>query len=152
MWTEITFGKHAGKTLPQLLLNDPDYFFWAVEKKDVFKGSLATQAASLLARARRVKIPKPNPDDWRVEYVCAPDGKFAHFEVVEADRPRHIGSSLTIRGTTLDFSLVRGTRHYDKSGYKLFLRNFKYYYFGSAEKRLTRKLCEEFFDKPSNFV
>ncbi|MER9642391.1 hypothetical protein [Mesorhizobium sp. M0239] len=152
MWTEITFGKHSGKTLPQLLLTDPDYFFWAMEEGGVFKGSLATQAASLLSKARRVKIPKANPDDWSVEYVCAPDGKFARFEIVEEDRPRHVGSSLTARSATLDFSFVRGTNRYDKSGYKLFVRNFKYYYFGSSDKRLTKKICEEFFDSSSNFT
>jgi hypothetical protein len=33
-------GKYAGRSLPQILFLDPDYFFWAVEKK-VFQGRLA---------------------------------------------------------------------------------------------------------------
>jgi hypothetical protein len=29
-WLQLRFGKHEGKTLPQIVLSDPDYFFWAV--------------------------------------------------------------------------------------------------------------------------
>ena len=28
-WTQLTNTKHKGKTLPQVIFNDPDYFFWA---------------------------------------------------------------------------------------------------------------------------
>ncbi len=35
-WTELPFGKHKGKTLPQVVFSDPDWFYWAVEK-NIFK-------------------------------------------------------------------------------------------------------------------
>ncbi|MGN7714954.1 hypothetical protein [Agrobacterium radiobacter] len=41
MWSEMPIGKYMGKTLPQLLLTDPDYFFWAMEQDDFFRGGLA---------------------------------------------------------------------------------------------------------------
>lgn len=82
MWSEMPIGKYKGKTLPQLLLTDPDYFFWAIEQGDFFRGGLAKQAADILRKVRRIKIPKPDPANWRVEYFLTPDGKFAHFDIM----------------------------------------------------------------------
>ncbi len=48
-WSELTFGKHKGKTLPQVLFADPEYFFWAYEER-VFKGGLAAEAEELAKR------------------------------------------------------------------------------------------------------
>ena len=59
MWSLLKAGKYAGRSLPQILFMDPDYFFWAVEKK-VFPGSLAAQAAELARKTRHIKIPKPD--------------------------------------------------------------------------------------------
>ncbi|WCK69395.1 hypothetical protein [Agrobacterium tumefaciens] len=151
MWSEMPIGKYKGKTLPQLLLTDPDYFFWAMEQDDFFRGGLAKQAADILRKARRIKIPKPDPANWRVEYFLTPDGKFAHFDIVEADRAPHVGSSRTSRSPTLDFAYVRQTRDYDKLGYKHFIKSFKYFYFGSSDVRLNKAKCEAFFDNPANF-
>jgi hypothetical protein len=33
VWIPLWFGKHKGKTLPQVVFADPDYFFWAIEKR-----------------------------------------------------------------------------------------------------------------------
>ncbi|WP_421358951.1 MULTISPECIES: hypothetical protein [Agrobacterium] len=150
MWSEMPISKYKGKTLPQLLLTDPDYFFWATEQDDFFRGGLAKQAADIL-KVRRIKIPKPDPANWRVEYLLTPDGKFAHFDIVEADRAPHVGSSRTSRSPTLDFAYVRQTRDYDKLGYKHFIKSFKYFYFGSSDVRLNKAKCEAFFDNPANF-
>ena len=151
MWSSLSIGKHPGKTLPQIILSDPDYFFWAMEQDNFFRGSLASQAKTIAKKIRRIRIPKPDPSDWLVEYYWAPDGKFARFEIIEATRPPHVGSSLTRRGHYLDFAVVRQTKHYDKLGYKLFLDNFKYHYFGKTSARMTKATCEKFFDTPANF-
>ena len=73
----IDFGKrHNGKSLPYVLLHDPDWFFWAIEK-DVFDRhlGLVAEAHELNYKARNVKIPKPNPNDWHVRYVTHRSGK-----------------------------------------------------------------------------
>jgi hypothetical protein len=31
-WTALTFGKHADKTLPQVVIADPDWFYNAIKK------------------------------------------------------------------------------------------------------------------------
>lgn len=151
MFTEITFGKHAGKTLPQILLNDPDWFFWALEQGTVFKGSLLDEAKDLYRKSRTIKIPRPNPNDFHIEYVFQADGTFAHFDIVDANRPSHVGSSITHRSTHLDFSVVRSSRIYDKTGNKLFLSCFRYHFFGSGSAYLTKDRAESFFSDPNNF-
>ena len=66
MWSTLEIGKHPGRSLPQILFSDPDYFFWAVEKK-IFQGRLAAEAAELAWKARHIKIPQPDPENWCVE-------------------------------------------------------------------------------------
>ena len=33
IWTTLNFSRHVGKTLPQILFSDPDWFFWAMDKQ-----------------------------------------------------------------------------------------------------------------------
>ena len=59
-WTKLWFGKkHKGKTLPQIMFKDPDWFFWAIEK-GVFKnkGKLGEEAWEIYQKARKIKIPR----------------------------------------------------------------------------------------------
>ena len=99
-----------------------------------------------------MKIPKPDPENWLVEYFREPDGRFSHFQMVESHRTPHVGSSITVRSKVLDFTFVRRRKRYDKGGYKRFIREFKDYYFGSSDVRLTNARCEAFFDDPRNFA
>jgi hypothetical protein len=41
-------------------------------------------------------------------------------------------------------------KRYNKLGYRLLFKNFRYYFFGN--KAMTRKRCGEFFDCETNFV
>ena len=82
----INFGKtHKGKSLPEVVLHDPDWFFWAMEE-DVFDRTqvFAAEAHDLDFKARNIKIPKPNPQDWCIRYVIHASGKFERFDIVEA--------------------------------------------------------------------
>jgi hypothetical protein len=56
-WSILRFGKHAGKTLPQVLLLDTDWFFWMAPK---LYGRLGEEAKDLDRKARGIKIPGPN--------------------------------------------------------------------------------------------
>ncbi|MGA2224169.1 MAG: hypothetical protein ABSH41_07000 [Syntrophobacteraceae bacterium] len=51
-------GKHTGKTIPQIIFNDPDYFFWAIDKKTFFRGELAAQSLDLHLKATQIRIPQ----------------------------------------------------------------------------------------------
>lgn len=153
MWSTLNFGKHSGKSLPQVLFADPDWFFWAVEK-EVFhdRPLLKTESELLLRRARNIKIPASRHPDPVVEYfVHHPTGKFAHFDVIPRDRGAHIGSSRTFRSDVIDMSVPRRLAPYDKTGCKSLVSSLKHHVFGNKSARITRERAEAFFDDASNF-
>ena len=150
MWSKLYFGKHAGRSLPQILFSDPDYFFWSIEKK-IFKGCLAMEADKLTRMVRHIRIPKPDPENWCVEYLFTPENKFSRFQIIPTNRGPHMGSGITRRTIRIDMSVIRQACQYDKGGYKRFLKTLKYYLFGNSSTRMTAATCEEFFDDDDNF-
>ncbi len=152
-WTPLTFGKYAGKTLPQIVFADPDWFFWAFEEA-VFDScfSLQSQAKEVHRRATSIKVPQTGTDELIAEYAFHPsDGKFCGVEVVPKSRPRHQGTTGTRRLPVFDLSLPRRLATYDKLGCKLLVATLKFYLFGDEHCRLTTKRCEDFFENDSNF-
>jgi hypothetical protein len=148
----VNFGKHKGKTLPQMVLSDPDWFLWSYAN-DVFRNQpdLLLEATRLYFMATNIKIPRPNPKEWQIRYVISHDGKFQTFEIVEAG-PEYLDPTHVIRDDHLDLSFPRSLKKYDKFGYRLFLRNFRHYFFGDERCLLTKKRCEDIFEKRSNFL
>lgn len=153
-WTPLNFGKHEGKTLPQVLWNDPDWFFWAVED-NVFekRPSLDREANDLHSKALRIRVPDGIVDDPEVEYlVHVPSEKFGTFYIVNADKPIHEGSSPAYRKEVIDLSVPRSIANYDKTGYKLFLQSLRFYIFGKTSARVTKQRAEDFYSDPANFA
>ena len=146
LWTTLNFGKHAGRSLPQIIISDADWFFWAIHA-GVFEGTLAAEAEDLVEKATAIKIPKSNPKRWRVEYRYEDKGKFLGFEFVKAKS--HCGHHAT-RQPHLDLSCVRRGKAYDKKGCRNLLRDFRRYCLG--KKSATKRRCEEFFSNSKNFV
>ena len=149
-WVTLDFGKHAGKTLPQIILSDADWFFWALNK-GVFKGRLASEAAKVEQRARAIKIPKRHPKRWQVEYSYDDTGGFCGFQFVKVDMPWPYGFRSIRRLPYLDLSYVRRGKEYDKRGCRNLLRDFRYHYFG-GNTRLTKRRCQQFFSNKKNFL
>ena len=149
-WTTLNFGKHAGLSLPQIILADADWFFWALYK-DVFSGRLADEAKDIAAKAKAIKIPKPDPENWLVEYRYEDDGRFSEVAFVPADAPSYCAYRRAARLPYLDLSVIRRSRTYDKRGCRNLLRDCRRLYFGDGV-RLTKRRCEEFFSKRRNFV
>ena len=85
-WTVVRFGKYEGKTLPQIIMLDPDWFFWMLPN---FYGMLAKEAEDLARKARAIKIPKGKGKKLQVEYQYDIDGQFYGFEFVEASSWQH---------------------------------------------------------------
>ena len=152
-WSVVSFGKHEGKSLPQIIFSDPDWFFWAIEN-DAFKGKgrLEKEAEELDRKARTIKIPQSGEEQLVAEYaVHGPTGKFADMELVPVSRPPHEGSTPTSRRDVIDLSVPRQIADYDKLGYRNLLASVKFYLFGRLDARMTRKRCEEFFENDANF-
>lgn len=151
MWAVVNFGKWTGKdkTLPQILMSDPDWFFWAVENSAFKSKALATQAEMLKRRALSIKIPASQAPNDRVQYWFSTDGKFARIDLIQSTQPAHVGSSSELRRPNLNMAFPRTIKGYDKLGYKLLLASFKYYWFD--KKPFTKARVEAFFSDRSNF-
>src|SRR5438132_220671 len=147
-WTRIGFGKHATRTLPQVLFTDPDWFFWAYEK-GIFdnRGHLLREATVLHAKATSIRIPQTGKEPLQVEYkFYFQNFTSVSFDVVPASQPRHEGSTRTERSDHIDMTVPRRQRNYDKLGYTIFLKSLRHALFKDSSQRMTQRRCEEFFD------
>lgn len=150
-WSQSKFERHEGKTLPQIIFSDPDWFFWAMEKGESFYwGKLKQEAAEIDRRARRIRIPNNEAGLLQAEYIRHPStGRFDHMRIVPADQPAHGGFSRTFRLPLIDLSVPHQIAPYDKLGNKNLISSVKCLFFGGG--KTTQKLCETFFDKLENF-
>lgn len=142
-WSTLKFSSHEGKTLPQIILSDPDWFYW--QYGNGFKSpSLADQAAAIADKASRIRIPKPDPENWRIKYIIHPNGTFEDFFIVPLSEVHSDSGSIFFR-SSLDLFLPRRLKQYDKLGYKIFLGKFRDYWFEGG--KLTKERCEQFFSE-----
>lgn len=149
-WTVLGFGKHKGKTLPQILFNDPDWFYWAYEE-EVLKGKIPhSEIQEIYEKSRNIKIPQKG---HHAEFVFdGIRGIFADMKLVPSDRPKHVGTSQTQRLDRIDMALIRFAKQYDKLGYVLLIPILKEILFGDSKLRMTKKRAEDFFNESSNFL
>ena len=147
-WSTLKFGKYSGKTLPLIILSDPDYFYWAYGNG--FKSHLLMEQATEIAdKASRIKIPKPDLENWRIKYAIHPNGSFEDFSVLPISAVHPDNGSILFRHS-LDLFMPRRLGQYDKLGYRIFLAKFREYWFDGGN--LTKERCEEFFLNNENFV
>jgi hypothetical protein len=147
-WLKLRFGRHKGKTLPQVICSDPSWFLWAIYK-DVFEqphGYRHLQEASMLyRRIQGIVIPRRRPENWVVEHRFDCDDRYEGFYIVR--KTEHPHSKYNSRSPYLDLTLVNARR---KREWRNFIRDFREHFFGG--RSLTKKRCERFFRNKSNFV
>jgi hypothetical protein len=148
VWRPMPFGKYEGRTLPEILFADPDYFFWL---RGVLKGALAIESEQLARKACRIRIPREPAEAFVVDYFFEPGGRFICFSIVPKGRERDPSSHEIHRANYLDFSCIRNRTQYAKREYVRFLRCFRNEFFGNKSARMTKGRCERFFDG-DNFV
>jgi hypothetical protein len=150
-WSVVDIGKYKGKCkiLPQVVFDDPDWFFWAY-RQGVFRGQYAAQAEYVYRRARRIRVPPDEDGELLVvEYTVQPkDGKFAVMECVPPHQPWHARS---IRDTCIDLGFPAVACPYDKTGGRLIVRAAKSILFGSSAVRMTAGRAAAFFEDDGNF-
>jgi len=147
-WTPLPFGKHKGKTLPQVIFTDPDWFYWAIENQ-VFDGTLIWEAEEAEKKSKSIKIPRGG----RVAiYVCDDMDRFDHLEIVPKSRDENWCGPPMICEYVIDLSTPRRMKQYDKTGYTILIRQVKGILFGRSDHRMTRRRCEDFFNDDSNFI
>ena len=143
-WNAVPFGKYKGKTLPEIIVCDLDWFFWVLPK---LYGKIAEEAQELARRAQAIKIPQRGGKRLEVEYQFDMDRRFCGFGFVDPSAP-YSRCSARLRYLDLRWPL---RKRYDKRAGRLMIRDFRTHYFG-PRRRLTKERCEEFFSNDANFI
>jgi hypothetical protein len=146
-WTTLKFGKHVGRTLPQVVLSDPNWFFWAISK-GIFNDRLGYEAEALERRAGNIRIPKRHSKKWEVEYRWDRDGRFLRFDFVKAKSG--FQHPLFSRLPHLDLAYVRRGGIHDIRDCRRLIRDFRRLYFEG--RNLAKKRCEWFFGGEKHFT
>lgn len=151
-WSRMPFGKHIGKTLPQIIFHDPCWYFWAM-KKGVFQYGVIKHEADLICRrTSRIKVPGKASGEFEVEYFFHEDAALSIIRVVPRDQPWHSGSSTTLRQKYFDFLVpYRYALSNRESAMKKLIKAIKYHHFDDANYKMTQDRCDEFFSDPCNF-
>ena len=151
-WTKLKFSKYIGKTLPEVMFKDPDWFYYSY-KEGRFWGKMKYEAEEIYRKSRSINIPQNGSTRLVAEYAFHPDdGSFVGLEIVTENTPRHTGDTLTSRFDFIDMMVPHNNRNYDKLGNKLLIQKMKYYLFGNNSYRMTKAKCEAFFSDSNNFV
>jgi len=140
------------KTLPQILFQEPGYFFERFESGDWEQegDQVCKEACKLYVRATNIRVPQKGPEKLVVEYTCDDwIWKVVHVEIVPESRPPHRRS---FRNPVLDLSAGRGIGDYDKLGGELAVIAVKDLLLGGRDTRMTQARCEAFFDNDRNFA
>ena len=153
-WSPLEFGKHRGRTLPQLMFVDPDYFFWLHSIQFLESNPyLSDESEQIYSRSRAIRIPTRGGQEMIAEYVVHPRyHKFTRLDVVPASRPAYEDRGVTFKRSVIDMEFVRQVCNYDKLGYRRFLLDMKMILFGNRSIRMTRRRCEDFFDNDANVL
>ena len=110
---------------------------------------MAEQASEIANKASRIKIPKPDPENWRIRYEFHPSGKFQDVLIVPV-KDVYATASGIVFDESLDLFMPRRLKAYDKLGCRLLLAKVKQHWFN--EEALTKNRCERFFIDEANFV
>ena len=152
-WTPLGFKKHRGKTLPQVIFADPDWFFYMYENRR-FKSGHAVEAEEIYKRATSIKIRQDGKEELVADYFRDPvTDRFYGISIGPQSSPRpECRRSFLYRTDVIDLSVPRLFADYDKSGYRDLIGTLKNHFFGSTSYKMTKKRCEAFFDDDSKFV
>lgn len=147
-WTVLTFGKHKGRTLPQVVICDLPWFYWAIED-NIFKdkGKLFDEAQELYSKTKKIRISQNGGKKLYADYITYKN-KLHAMEIVSNDRPVDIDIR---RKNHIDLSTSREIDKNDKKGCKILVDDFKKFKFGHKSYKMTKKRCEEFFENDDNF-
>ena len=151
-WSILTFGKHEAKTLPQVVLEDPDWFFIAYETGEFTRRiELLSEANRIFEKATSIKVPSAGGERMVAEYSIDPlTHKFSVIKVVPESDPVDPEWIWSFRKKVIDLTAARNILFSDTSGGKRIALQVKDLLFGK-DTELTRELCERFFNDEANF-
>lgn len=154
-WLKLDAGKHAGETLPQVMLDDPLFVLDGFEA-GLFKDDLLAQAAHVIDRTSRVRVPRDADEDpnTTVFYRLLPDESFGGYSVVPKSDPKYTEYArfAAAQSEGLDVSLAWMLAPGDDLAAAIVMNGIKHMYFGHPKAVLTRAECEAFFEDAANFL
>ena len=150
-WSILTFGKHKGKTLPQVALEDPDWFFIAYERGEFTRRKLLSEANEMFEKATSIKVPYAEGERRVAEYSVDPfTRKFLTVKIVPQSHPFGLESVWKFRKRVIDLTVPRNLLFIDTTGGERIALQVKDLLFGK-DIELTRETCEGFFNDEANF-
>ena len=145
----ITFGKHQGETLVEIVFSDPAWFQWAIANRvflDRGGRPLQSEAEGIWQKAQHIRIPGNSRDQFRAAYYYqAWNGKFMDLMIVS--KGDHEDDAILLHVLDLAYICQLGR---DGQGNKLLVKAIKRILFGKGA-RPSREKLEEFFANPDNF-
>lgn len=150
-WTELDFSKHRGKTLPQVALTDPDWFFWAIEEHALLNHGYGEEAELVVERVRSIRIPGSENGSLLAEWTLDTDGSVKYLDVVKAEVIAHGKSPNRVYAEVIDLSFPRSCKNFDKLAYKIVISRLKVTVFGDPKFKMTKKRSGEFLANDDNF-
>jgi len=144
-WLPVPFKKHKGKTLPQILFEDPSYVFWLVGQGYVY-GRLLHQLNFVVERARHILPPREIPDEYQFGVEYNGEGWLERIRILEKSR----GAANLIVTPHLDLSLFCLFR-LDEMREKDALLHWLRAEFFDCEGLISKVACEAFLNDDSNF-
>ncbi|HMI82576.1 MAG TPA: hypothetical protein VK550_00715 [Polyangiaceae bacterium] len=148
MWTRLDFGRHFGKTLPQVIFSDPGWVFWACANGCFESRRLLEEAEQVDYRARHVRV--SGNDTGRMVLYTTDAGKFAGITLVLPTIVAECGSAAFLCNH-FDLSFPSRLAKYDKLGEKLMIRGLKECLFHNPTLKMSEARATAFFDDDSNF-
>lgn len=152
-WSRLTFGKHKGKTLPQVMFKDPDWFFYAYKMgyfKD--KGQIEIEAKNILHKSINVRIPdKKNKPQAVIVIIHKPTGTYGRMVSIDKEKADKMVYPPDFVFDRINMAFPFTLKQYDKFSYRLLIIDIKNIVFGGKIK-MTKKRCEDFFSDDDNFM
>jgi hypothetical protein len=151
-WSKLDFGKHKGKTIPQIMFTDPEWFFWAYDVR-AFKGDLLHQAQDIYGKASSIRVPQKGDEKRFVEYIIdASTGKFGTIHIITGDIETYKPLTRSLVLEVIDMRVPRQISEHDKWGYRNLLSAMKAILFGNSSYKMNKRRCEKFFNDDGNFL
>jgi hypothetical protein len=151
-WSKLDFGKHKGKTIPQVMFTDPDWFFWAYDAR-AFKADLLRQAQDIYGKASSIRVPQNGDEKRFVEYIVdASTGKFGTIHIITGDIETYKPLTRNLVLEVIDMRVPRQISEHDKWGYRNLLSAMKAILFGDSSYKMKWRRFEKFFEDDGNFI
>lgn len=147
-WCMVDRGKYRLNTLPDVIVQDPAYFYWALWSEE-FTGDALRQALIVASRARHIVPPKTVGGNARFYFELSRRGRLRGITV--GRKPKLSAGKRLVKRRHLDLAIVRQLEQArDAKGIELLQRFMLGTYFNGMQL-LNPRRAELFFENDENF-